>query len=160
MKQSQGMIDSFYCIGSVCNHDEKSHKHLCCNKILEEPCDILIPAALENSITKENAKNIKAKIVLEMANGAITTEALEILKKRKILVIPDVLANAGGVTVSYFEWLQNLENKYWSKNKVIKELKKIMTNATKEVLTLAKKYKTDLKTASYILALQRIKEKI
>jgi len=160
IKKSRGLIDGFYCRASVCDHDEKWHRHLLKNKILEHPADILIPCALENVITKKNAHRIKAKIILEMANGAITPKALNILHKRKIIVVPDILANAGGVTVSYFEWQQNLTNKYWSKEKVLKKLGQMMRRAFAQVWQTAKKYKTDLKTAAYILALEKIKKNI
>lgn len=156
IKKAKGMIDGFYCRGSVCDHQEKMHQHFSNNTILTQPCDILIPAALENAITEKNAKKIKAKIVLEMANGAITPKALEILHKRKIIVVPDILANAGGVTVSYFEWQQNLADKYWAKAKVLNELEILMRRAFDQVWLTAEKYKTDLKTAGYILALEKI----
>jgi glutamate dehydrogenase/leucine dehydrogenase len=94
--------------------------------------------------------------VLEMANGAITPKALEILHNKKIIVVPDILANAGGVTVSYFEWLQNLADKYWTKAKVLNELGVLMRQAFAQVWLTAAKYKTDLKTAGYILALEKI----
>ncbi|MDZ7798935.1 MAG: Glu/Leu/Phe/Val dehydrogenase [Patescibacteria group bacterium] len=159
-KKKEGLVDGIYQKGSVCDHDEEKHEHFENNKILEQPCNILIPAALEKAITKDNAHKIKAKIILEMANGAITTEALEILKKKNIIVIPDILANAGGVIVSYFEWQQNLSDKYWPKEKINKKLKDKITKAAQEVLTLSKKYQTDLKTASYILALKKIKKSL
>lgn len=156
IKKSKGLIDGFYCRGSICDHREKFHRHLLPDKILEQTCDILVPSALENAITEKNAKKIKAKIVLEMANGAICPKALNILHKRKILVVPDILANAGGVTVSYFEWQQNLTDKYWSKNEVLQKLSQMMRRAFAQVWQTAKKYKTDLKTAAYILALKKI----
>ncbi|MFH1367053.1 MAG: Glu/Leu/Phe/Val dehydrogenase [Patescibacteria group bacterium] len=156
IKKAKGLIDGFYCRGSVCDHQEKKHHHFSNNEILTRPCDILIPAALENAITEKNAKKIKAKIVLEMANGAITPKALGILHNRKIIVVPDILANAGGVTVSYFEWKQNLADKYWTKAKVLDELGILMRRAFAQVWQTANKYKTDLKTAAYILALEKI----
>lgn len=156
IKKAKGLIDGFYCRGSVCDHQEKMHRHFSNNEILIQPCDILIPAALENAVTEKNARKIKAKIVLEMANGAITPKALEILHQRKIIVVPDILANAGGVTVSYFEWKQNLADKYWTKTKVLNELSRLMRQAFAQVWLTAAKYKTDLKTAAYIMALERI----
>jgi len=119
-------------------------------------CDILVPSALENAITMENASKIKAKIVLELANGGVTSSADKILIKKGVNVIPDVLANAGGVTVSYFEWRQNLDNEHWSKCDVNKKLKKIMDDNTKKVLETAKKYKVSARLGAYILAIERI----
>ncbi|KKP88536.1 MAG: Glu/Leu/Phe/Val dehydrogenase [Berkelbacteria bacterium GW2011_GWA2_35_9] len=127
--------------------------------ILSQDVDILAPAALENQITKENVHQIKAKLILEMANGAITPEAEKILLKKGKIIIPDVLANSGGVVVSYFEWLQNLKNKHWEKALVYKKLNKIMRIAYKNVDEMAKKYKTDLRTASYIVALKNLEKK-
>lgn len=126
------------------------------SELLELDIDVLIPAALENQITKENANNIKAKLVLELANGPTTPEADDILFDKGIPVVPDILSNAGGVTVSYFEWLQNLENNYWTLEEVNKRLEKIMKTAFDAVYSTAKKYSVDLRTAAYITALQRI----
>lgn len=125
-------------------------------KLLELPVDVLAPAALENVITKENADNVKAKLVLEMANGPTTPEADKILEKKGVHVIPDILANAGGVTVSYFEWAQNLTGYYWSLYEVNQKLEKQMVRAWKDVFETAKKHKCSYRTAANILALQRI----
>ena len=97
-------------------------------ELLELDCDILVPAAIENQITEENAHNIKASIVVEAANGPTTLEATEILTDRGILLVPDVLASAGGVTVSYFEWVQNNQGYYWSEEEVEEKLEKVMVN--------------------------------
>jgi len=153
-KKEKGSLAGCYCSGSVC--DLHLGKLIPSDKLLTLPVDILIPAALENQITKDNANNIRAKIILEMANGPTTYEADKILAKRGIPVIPDVLANAGGVTVSYFEWYQNINNQTWSENKVNSKLKKTMDNSTKAVFDTAKKYKVNLRTAAFILALNRI----
>ncbi len=118
--------------------------------------DILIPASLGGIITLQNAADIKAKIILELANGPVTPEADEILNKKEVSIIPDVLANAGGVTVSYFEWLQNLRNQHWSESKVFTELKKKMKKATKEVWQIRQKYQTSFRLAAYILAIKRL----
>ena len=118
--------------------------------------DILIPAAISHQITSSNADKIKAKIIIEMANAPITTEAEQILWGRGVKVIPDILANAGGVVVSYFEWLQNSSNDYWVESKVFRKLEKKMSNAFKEVWELGKEKSCDLRSASHILAIQRI----
>ncbi|MBT4516424.1 MAG: Glu/Leu/Phe/Val dehydrogenase [Candidatus Komeilibacteria bacterium] len=118
--------------------------------------DVLVPAALENQITKDNADDVKAKFVVELANGPTTPEADEIMYKNKVIVIPDVLANAGGVTVSYFEWLQNLSNNYWTEEEVDKELKERMIPSFEAIWAMAEDKKTDLRTASFMVALDRI----
>lgn len=125
-------------------------------KIIFFPCDIVIPAALSGQFTSENAARVKAKIILELANGPTTPEADEILFKKGIQVIPDILANAGGVTVSYFEWYQNIKNLHWSEAEVDKRLKKIMIKSFDDVYRASKKYKIDLRTAAYIVATERI----
>jgi len=121
--------------------------------------DILVPAARENQIVRENAPKIQAKIVLELANSPTTFEGSKILNKKGVIVIPDILANAGGVTVSYFEWLQDQNQACWTEEEVNKKLKKMMSKAFDEVLATSKKHHCDLRMASYILALQRLEEK-
>jgi glutamate dehydrogenase/leucine dehydrogenase len=115
-----------------------------------------VPAALENQIHKGNAAKIKAKMIIEMANGPTASEADPILHKKGIWVIPDVLANSGGVATSYLEWKQNLSHEHWSKEKVLKQLIVFMTKAWKDVLKMKREYKSDFRTASFILAINRI----
>jgi len=117
---------------------------------------VLIPAALENQITKKNAKNIKAKVVLELANGPTSTEADDILFKKGIAVIPDILANSGGVVVSTYEWEQNLKGEHWSEKEVLKKLRTLLARESKNVYDRSKKLKTDLRRAAFALALERL----
>jgi len=125
-------------------------------ELLTLPVDVLVPAALENAITAQNAGRVKAKCVLEMANGPTTPEADEILAKRKIDVIPDVLANAGGVTVSYFEWAQNLSGYYWEKEEVLNKERKIMIKAFNDIYKMVNEKKVTYRQAAFILAVKRI----
>jgi glutamate dehydrogenase (NAD(P)+) len=124
--------------------------------ILTWDCDVLIPAALGDVITKENAKDIRAKVIVEGANGPTTPEADEILIKKDVLVVPDILANAGGVTVSYFEWVQNMQEFRWELSKISDELWKHMKNAYIDVKKTAKSHNTDLRTAAFILGIGRV----
>jgi len=129
-------------------------------EILSSNCDILVPAALENVITKENAAEVKAKAIVELANGPTTPEADEILKEKGIILVPDVLANAGGVTVSYFEWDQNIKGEHWSEEDVLEKLEKIMNTAFDEIWEAKEKYAIDMRTAAFVKALERIAEKL
>lgn len=124
--------------------------------LLALPCDLLIPAAMENQITEANAGGIRAKAILELANGPITPAADEILFQRSIPVIPDILANAGGVTVSMYEWEQNLRGEHWSAMVVNEKLKRQMETAAEEVYAVAEKEQTDLRRGAFLLALERI----
>jgi glutamate dehydrogenase (NAD(P)+) len=125
-------------------------------EVLEVDCDILIPAALENQITARNAGNVKAKIVAEAANGPTTPEADQIMFKDWKFMIPDILCNAGGVTVSYFEWVQDLNRDHWSEQVVNAKLKDIMVKAFQETLAIARRDQVDMRTAAYLLAVQRV----
>ncbi len=128
-------------------------------ELLATECDLLIPGAFENVITEANAKNIKAKAILELANGPITPEADEILFQKNIPVIPDVLANSGGVTVSYFEWDQNLKGEHWGEQQVFEKLKTILDDSSKKIWQKAKESNTSLRVGAFILALERIQQK-
>jgi glutamate dehydrogenase (NAD(P)+) len=125
-------------------------------EVLEVDCNILIPAALENQITERNAGNIKARLIAEAANGPTTPEADRILWKNSKFMIPDILCNAGGVTVSYFEWVQDLNRDHWSEEVVNVKLKEIMVKAFTSVLAIARREQCDMRTAAYLLAVQRV----
>ena len=118
--------------------------------------DILVPAALENQITKDNAGAIKAKMVIEGANGPTTPEAHDALHARGVFVVPDILANAGGVTTSYFEWVQDRHGYFWSEREVNERLEAKMCQAFDAVLATAKQYDVDMRTAAYIVAINRV----
>jgi glutamate dehydrogenase/leucine dehydrogenase len=124
--------------------------------ILALECDILVLAALENQITDANSGDIKAKVIIELANGPITPEAHETLEKNGITVLPDILANAGGVTVSYYEWEQNLRHEKWSEEDVVEKLEKSQKQAFEDISKIKDEFKTDYRNASYVLALRRI----
>jgi len=125
-------------------------------ELLALPCDILVPAAMENQITAANATQVKARIVVEGANGPTTPEASKILCDNGVFVIPDILANAGGVIVSYFEWVQNIESFFWEEEEINDRLRRVMTNAFREVLGISEDEKTDMRTAAYMLAVKRV----
>jgi glutamate dehydrogenase (NAD(P)+) len=125
-------------------------------ELLTSDVDVLLPAALENVITSKNARNIKAKIICEGANGPTTAGADSILAEKEIFVVPDILANAGGVTVSYFEWVQDRGGYFWSEETVNERLTDIMTRSFTDVLKLATQHKVDMRTAAYMLSISRV----
>ncbi len=125
-------------------------------ELLELKCDILIPAALESVLTAENAGNVKARIIAEAANGPITPMADEILTRKGVFLLPDILANAGGVTVSYFEWVQDLQNFFWEEQEVNRKLEGIMKRAFREVYETSTRYRVNMRIAAYILAIGRV----
>ena len=125
-------------------------------EILEVDCDILIPAALENQITERNAGRVKARLVAEAANGPTTPDADIILARNGVFMIPDILCNAGGVTVSYFEWVQGLNRDHWTESIVNDKLRVIMVKAFGETLAIAKRDDCDMRTAAYLLAVERV----
>ncbi len=144
-KEKTGGVTGFEGASDITNRD-----------LLTSPCDILIPAALSDQLNADNARAVKAKIILELANAPTTTEADEIFFERKGMLIPDVLANAGGVVVSYFEWSQNLNNEYWPEEKVLRKLKEIMINAFNDVFSFCHLEGCRMRRAAYQLAVKRI----
>lgn len=148
-KKSTGSLKDFSGLKNISN-----------SELLELPVDVLVPAALENVLTKENAENIKAKLIIEMANGPTTPEADEIFEKNGVTVIPDILANSGGVATSYFEWYQNMHNEAWKKDEVLEKLKDLMVKAFAGVLEQKNKYNTTFRNGAYIVAAERIMEKM
>jgi glutamate dehydrogenase (NAD(P)+) len=127
-------------------------------ELLELPVDILIPAAIEGQITAKNAPNVRARVVVEAANGPTTPEGDAILAERGVFVVPDILANAGGVIVSYFEWVQDLQSYFWEESEVVDRLQRILVKAFHEVTAVAREHDTHLREAAYILALRRVVE--
>ncbi|MFX3624750.1 MAG: Glu/Leu/Phe/Val dehydrogenase [Ectobacillus sp.] len=127
-------------------------------ELLELDCDILVPAAIENQITEENAHNIKAKIVVEAANGPTTLEATKILTERGVLLVPDVLASSGGVTVSYFEWVQNNQGYYWTEEEVEERLEKVMVKSFNAIYETAQVRKVNMRLAAYMVGVRKMAE--
>jgi glutamate dehydrogenase len=127
-------------------------------ELLELDCDILVPAAISNQITKENAHNIKADIIVEAANGPTTSEATAILTERGKLIVPDVLASAGGVTVSYFEWVQNNQGYYWTEEEVAEKLEEIMVRSFENIYNTAQTRKIDMRLAAYMVGVRNMAE--
>ncbi len=146
-----GAVDYHVSKGATCQRVSN-------DELLEIECDILILSALENQVTAQNAGKIKAKMILELANGPVNPEADEILEKRGIMIVPDILANAGGVTVSYFELVQNQMNYYWPKDEIQQRLRVIMVNGWTKVRETAVQYKCTLRMAAFITALSRLSE--
>jgi glutamate dehydrogenase/leucine dehydrogenase len=148
-KEEHGSVVGFPGADDISNDD-----------LLELECDILVPAALENQITEENASRIKARMIAEAANGPTTPEADRIINDAGILMLPDILANAGGVTVSYFEWAQNIQGFYWTEEEVDTRLHRVMVRSFNEVYEAAKRYNVDMRTAAYTVAIRRVAEAV
>jgi glutamate dehydrogenase (NADP+) len=136
------------------------HEALSADQLVGVECDVLVPAALENMIRIDNAETIKARVVLELANGPVTHDADEILAKRNVVVLPDILANAGGVTVSYFEWVQNKQGYYWELPEIHEKLRVIMEREGRAIWELASSRDVTVRTAAYVHALSRLAEAI
>jgi glutamate dehydrogenase/leucine dehydrogenase len=147
--KEHGSLNDFHKHGTAAQMDDPMD-------LLELPVDILIPAALENQITDKNAPNIQAKIIAECANGPCTPEADDILEDKGTFIIPDILCNAGGVTVSYLEWVQNRMGYYWSEERILQDLKTIMDTAFSNVLQTSIYYNVPMRTAAFIVAIQRV----
>lgn len=156
-KKEKGCLSECYCIESICN--STNGIKITNDELLELSVDILIPSALENVITSENAHKINAKIILEMANGPVTSDADVILQEKNVIIIPDILANSGGVFVSYLEWYQNIEIIRYTKDEVFDRLKKQMQQVVKEVITAKEENSITLRDASYVVAIKRIEKK-
>jgi glutamate dehydrogenase (NAD(P)+) len=146
-KQEHGTVVGFPRADGVTNQE-----------ILEVDCDILVPAALENQITRENAPRIKARVIAEAANGPTTPEADQILFENGVFLIPDILCNAGGVTVSYFEWVQDMQSFFWSEDRINESLREIMDRAFEAVHSMSTKHGVDMRTAAYMVAVARVAE--
>ena len=155
-KQEHRGITAIYCEGTVCNILE--HEAISNEELLALDVDVLIPAALENQITAENADRVRAKYIFEVANGPTTSEADRILESKGILVFPDILVNAGGVTVSYFEWVQNRSGLYWQLNEINERLKERMVTEAEKVWSFAQEFDISLRNAAYAQAIARLGE--
>ncbi len=160
-KKQTGSVSGEYCEGSVCDTAKMKMdnvRQVSNEELLELPCDILIPGALDNVITQKNASKIKATYILELANGPTTPEADEILHKKHVMILPDVLANAGGVTVSYFEWSQGRSGEQWTDEQVDAELKRVMLEAYKGIRKEVHGSKVTYRQAAFIVGVRRIVE--
>ncbi len=158
IKNANQEIKAVYCTGTVCS--DVDHEVISNEQLLELDVDVLVPAALENQITPSNAHHIRAPFIFEVANGPITSDADQILEDRGIQVFPDILVNAGGVTVSYFEWVQNRSGLYWSLEEVNGRLETSMNRETDNIWAIAKDLHTSLRTAAYVHALNRLGDAI
>jgi len=156
-KEEKGSVAGCYCTGSVC--DIKYGRTITNEQLLELPVDVLVPAAMENVINKDNMKNIKAKIILEMANGPVTDEAYDYLTKQGKIIVPGVLANSGGVIVSYLEWYQNIKNEKWTEEKVNKKLEEMIVSAFEKIWKRSQEKKISLTQSAFETAIENIVKK-
>lgn len=136
------------------------HEAISADELVASDCDVLVPSAMENMIHADNAASIKAKLIVELANGPVTSEADKILAEKGVIILPDILANAGGVTVSYFEWVQNRQGYYWSLEEIHERLKTIMEREGRAIWNHAKEHKVTVRTAAYVHALERLAQAI
>ena len=144
--------DSFGTVTKLFNHTMTNQE------LLEKECDILVPAAIESQITEKNAHHIRAKMIVEAANGPITSQATQILNDRGVLLVPDLLASAGGVTVSYFEWVQNNQGYYWSEEEVNEKLEEVMIKAFNRIVEISQNRNVDMRLAAYMAGVQKMAE--
>ena len=150
-KKTKGTLEGF---------DRKGYTAITNEELLSLPVDFLVPAALENVINEDNASKIRTKVIFEMANGPVSSQADKILAKKGIVIIPDILANSGGVCVSYFEWYQNINNEKWDYIKVMDKMAEKLSKSFEEVYWIHKEFKTSFRTSAYILALQKLSKKL
>jgi glutamate dehydrogenase (NADP+) len=153
-REQEKSIEAVYCEGSICNIGDR--QRLTNAELLALDVDILVPAALENQITLANAHEIQAKFIFEVANGPVSSAADSILEQNEVCVVPDILTNAGGVAVSYFEWLQNRSGLYWSLAEVNQRLQEKMETETQRILQVSQELEVSLRTAAYVHALRRL----
>lgn len=153
-KQEKGSLAGCYCAGGVC--DTRGGQLISNEEILELPVDVLVPAALENVINADNMRKIKAKVIVEMANGPITEEAYEYLTSNGVIIVPDVLANSGGVAVSYLEWVQSKQGYYWTESEVNAKLEAMLDKAFHSIWVLAEMNRIPLKKAAFQVAIKRV----
>ncbi len=156
--EEKGFVAGCYCVGDVCDYSEKYR--ITIEEQLESDVDILIPAALENQITEDNVRRIRAKTIIEMANGPVAPSAEKILLEKGVFIVPDVLANAGGVATSFFEWEQNKMHQRWTEQDVLSRLQNLMISAFQRVHQKAKEKKSDFRSAAYALAVEDIAKKM
>ncbi len=153
-KKEKGYVAGCYCVGGVC--DLRKGRQISNEELLSIPVDILVPAALENAINSQNMSKIRAKIIVEMANGPITDEAHDFLTQKGTIIVPDIISNAGGVIVSYFEWLQGMKNEKWTEEEVNKRLERLLTQAFETIWSKSVREKISLREAALEVALERL----